>query len=242
MKKTFLLLSFAALMCLALPSCEKNDDEKQSQEIPEIPTNEDGVCKILEVDMGGTVLWASCNLGAEKNDPKDPGYFYMWGNSEPVYFGVNIRSWWMTDYKWAFYSYGHWGLNKYSVRDGKSKLDPEDDPAVQLWGDGWRMPTADELKELLSSDCQWVGPAPWYIMYQNSGSPYYSLQLPGGHHGGGDNLLRPEILYWSSECILVDDPINGNFNAYALFGSSVTETCRSYGGHIRPCKSKPTQR
>lgn len=248
MKKNFLLLSLAALMCLALPSCEKPDDEKQSQEIPEPPRNEDGVCEILEVDMGGSVLWASCNLGAKNNDPMDPGYYFTWGDINPPVF-EHKRSWWMSVYKWAWYCYSEWGLNKYSVQDGKSRLDPEDDAAVQMWGDGWRMPTADELRELLSSDIAWadgglcgLGQGHWYIMFQNSGSPYHSLILPGGHHSGGSNTVYSEGLYWSSDCVLKEDPVDGNFTAYALYGGpSVTEELRCYGGHIRPCKSKPTQ-
>lgn len=48
--------------------------------------------------------------------------------------------------------------------DDKTVLEPEDDAAVQQWGDGWRMPTDKEFNEL-ASKCYWE----WTENYNNTG-------------------------------------------------------------------------
>ena len=44
--------------------------------------------------------------------------------------------------------------NEFGKVDNKKTLDPEDDAAVQNWGNGWRMPTVEEYKELVAN-CDW---------------------------------------------------------------------------------------
>ena len=41
-----------------------------------------------------------------------------------------------------------YGYTKYGSIDNKYQLDSEDDVAQQTWGDKWRIPTIEELKEL----------------------------------------------------------------------------------------------
>lgn len=79
-----------------------------------------------EVDLGLSVIWAKCNLGA--STPEEAGDFYQWGSPDPTNNG-NIHT-------------GHYDFtgNWYS----------EDDPATLLLGPGWRVPTLDEWQELLT--------------------------------------------------------------------------------------------
>lgn len=49
-------------------------------------------------------------------------------------------------------------------RDDKTVLEPEDDAAVQQWGDDWRMPTDEEFDEL-ASNCYWE----WCEDYKGTG-------------------------------------------------------------------------
>ena len=42
-----------------------------------------------------------------------------------------------------------WTENKVS-QDGKTRLDPTDDVAVMRWGNGWRMPTSEEMNDLFN--------------------------------------------------------------------------------------------
>ena len=98
------------------------------------------------VDLGlpsGT-LWATCNVGADS--PEEYGDCFAWGETTPK-----------SDYSWSTYKYGtaEGQLTKYCDKsdyggftDTKTVLDVEDDAATANWGNGWRMPTGEELAEL----------------------------------------------------------------------------------------------
>ena len=99
------------------------------------------------VDLGLSVLWATCNLGA--SDPSEPGDPYAWGETEPK---TDTEAWW-SNYKWCLGS--ETSIFKYTVNseqaDGKTVLDREDDAAAVKLGGKWRMPTADECRELIEN-------------------------------------------------------------------------------------------
>ena len=102
------------------------------------------------VDLGLSVLWASCNVGAES--PEEYGGYYAWGETEEK----TVYSW--STYKWCDGSYD--SHTKYCVEsyygmvDYKTSLEPEDDVARVKWGGNWRMPTIDEFNEL-RDNCAW---------------------------------------------------------------------------------------
>lgn len=50
---------------------------------------------------------------------------------------------------------GHGGYTKYNGNGGKTALDPEDDVAHVKCGGSWRMPTSDEISELIEN-CTWT--------------------------------------------------------------------------------------
>ena len=106
------------------------------------------------VDLGLSVKWATCNVGADR--PEDTGNYYSWGEIEPK------RS-----YTWENYSHSN-GSNKKLTKycsdsgygyngftDNKTSLDPEDDVAHINLGDGWRIPTREEFEELMQN-CTWT--------------------------------------------------------------------------------------
>ncbi len=88
------------------------------------------------VDMGLSVRWATCNLGA--NSPSNYGKYYHWGivsESTGTY-----ESW----------VYGK-EINFGSDIGGKSSRDA----ATANWGKAWRMPTREEFEELIK-ECDWT--------------------------------------------------------------------------------------
>ena len=104
------------------------------------------------VDLGLSVKWASCNLGAIFPERSTPAY--AWGETE-----TKTSFTWDT-YKWAIknannpFEYKvikYCTSNSYGERDGKTVLDPGDDAAHVLLGGRWRMPTRDDLKELIDN-------------------------------------------------------------------------------------------
>lgn len=106
------------------------------------------------VDLGLSVKWATCNVGATK--PEKYGDFYAWGETEPK-----------TDYSWSTYKWckgSNLTLTKYCYNsnngyngfiDTLTVLAPEDDVAHVKWGGSWRMPTKAEKDELLRN-CTWT--------------------------------------------------------------------------------------
>ena len=108
------------------------------------------------VDLGlpsGT-LWATCYVGA--TSPEEYGDHFAWGETEPK----EVYDW--TSYKWCngsgttmtkYCISSDFGYNGFT--DGKTELDPEDDAAYVNWGEGWRMPTKEQLQELIEN-CTWT--------------------------------------------------------------------------------------
>ena len=164
------------------------------------------------VDLGlpSGLKWAKCNLGASK--PSDYGDYYAWGETEPK-----------ADYTWATYKWMQTGqsdwkhITKYTVADGqtdaiwydaggnfigdnKTTLEAADDVATAKLGSPWRMPTADEIKELIDN-CTWT----WTTQdgkngYEVKGTNGNSIFLPaaGGREGSELNSAGSWGNYWSS--------------------------------------------
>ena len=104
------------------------------------------------VDLGLSVYWATRNVGAEK--PEDIGSYYSWGETVPK----KEYTWSTYKYskndkgkKFSKYVYRKWNGNK----DRKNTLDLSDDAANINMQKKWRIPTSQELKELLEN-CRWV--------------------------------------------------------------------------------------
>lgn len=99
------------------------------------------------VDLGLSVQWATCNIGAES--PKQGGNLYAWAETETK-----------SSYKYENYKYGKNGsydqMTKYNRNDGLTMLESCDDAASVNWGNEWKTPTAEEFKELLDN-CDWYG-------------------------------------------------------------------------------------
>lgn len=104
------------------------------------------------VDLGLSVKWATCNVGADS--PEDYGDYFAWGETTPK----------DDSYDWRTYKLAGstcYDMHKYCTKltwgtvDNKTVLDPEDDAAHVNWGGDWRMPTKTELEELLNN-CTWL--------------------------------------------------------------------------------------
>ncbi|MBO4264301.1 MAG: hypothetical protein J5871_06465, partial [Bacteroidales bacterium] len=108
----------------------------------------------VAVDMGLSVKWASCNVGASA--PEDYGVYFAWGETAPK-----------STYDWSTYKYScNYYLYKYcphsshgymGYSDTRTILDLSDDAARMNWGGSWRMPTEAEWRELMNTDnCTWT--------------------------------------------------------------------------------------
>ena len=116
--------------------------------------NYDVVYESVDLGLPSGLEWATCNVGA--NSPEEFGSLFAWGET----WAKDTYEW--RTYKWCTDSTGY-SLTKYNknedfgVVDWKHKLDPEDDVAHVLWGGDWRMPTHEEVAEMLNNTTQaWV--------------------------------------------------------------------------------------
>ena len=111
------------------------------------------------VDLGLSVFWASCNLGASK--PTEYGGYYQWAGTEDVSYTGIYLGWINCPYHTGL-SYSS-GWNKYNTKsscgtvDNKKVLEAKDDAASVALGGKWRIPTETEWSELRNtSNCSWT--------------------------------------------------------------------------------------
>ena len=183
------------------------------------------------VDLGLSVKWATCNLGAET--PTQYGYYYSWGETEPKgRFGWGNYKWYNSDDD----SFTKYTLNSENA-DNKAVLDPEDDAAQKLWGGEWRMPTSAEFDEL-GEKCDWVwttenGVSGFRITSRVAGYTDQSIFLPAaGYSGGYDSDYLG--YYWVSSLASKDD-LYANFLYFnSDYDYYIAAWYRYQGRSIRP--------
>lgn len=143
------------------------------------------------VDLGLSVKWATCNVGASK--PEEYGDYFAWGETKPK-----------DSYDWSTYFDTNDGGDTFFKYEDKSykktTLDLSDDAASVNWGGSWRMPTSNELDEL-GKKCTWT----WTTLngvngYRVIGPNGNSIFLPpaGAIHSSFFSGVGGAGEYWSS--------------------------------------------
>ena len=162
------------------------------------------------VDLGlpsGT-LWATMNVGA--SSPEEYGDYFAWGETTPK----DVYDW--STYKWCMGSFNtltkycdnsDYGYNGFT--DGKTELDHEDDAATANWGPEWRMPSLEQIQELMDN-CT----SQWTTRNGVNGRLFTS-------NINGASLFLPAAGYrWDSE-----------FDNAGAYGCCWSRTLCSYPGH-----------
>ena len=128
MKKTFLIL--AMIVSAMLLSCNpKNEDDNNNSGTG--GNNAVNGHEYVDLGLPSGLLWATCNIGADR--PEDVGDYFAWGETSPKdeYTKENSLT--------------------YGKSIGDISGDPQYDAARANWGDMWRMPTIDEVDELVDN-------------------------------------------------------------------------------------------
>ena len=187
------------------------------------------------VDLGLSVKWATCNLGA--SSPEEYGDYYAWGET-------SVKSEY-TLQNYVFYNGGHEEadvlLSKYNSSkdhgtvDKKTRLEKEDDVAYVKLGGNWRMPTKDEINEL-RYECTWewtsLNGVKGYIITSKSNGNSIFLPAAGYISPIGKESVGVIGWYWSSTH-------DYSINSYHLRFSSSYYDCapigpRYFGQTVRP--------
>ena len=187
------------VLCLSF-SCERDG---------EIVFSQTGV----PVDLGLSVKWASCNVGA--NSPEDYGGYFAWGEVIPK--------------------------KRYSAANNSYKsylkiLPPYADAAHVNWGGSWRMPTDAELTELCEQ-CTWTwttqnGVEGYKVTSKSNGN---SIFLPAAGDRRDSSLYGAGRYgsYWSSSLSNNPDDAWG-MSFYYLSDVGRGNHPRYYGSTVRP--------
>ena len=173
------------------------------------------------VDLGlpsGT-KWATCNVGA--NSPEEYGNYYAWGET-------STKS-----------SYAYNNSRTYKINLGEIAGVPGYDPARAAWGSEWRLPTAQELQELVDR-CVWEWTSQGaHYGYKVTGPNGNSIFLPAAGYRYESSLYGVAKCgwYWSSTPYE-----SGAQNAYFLYFNSgsyyVDWHYRFYGNSVRLVSDK----
>ena len=167
------------------------------------------------VDLGLSVKWATCNVGA--SSPSDYGDYYAWGET-------STKS-----------SYTEENSSTFGKSMGNIGGNSSYDVARYRWGGSWRMPTKAELEEL-ETKCTWT----WTTQgghngYKVTGKNGKSIFLPaaGWRNGTSPDSVGEYGNYWSSSSDEGDA-----YDAYDLYFYSsyhdVAWSGRYYGFSVRP--------
>lgn len=178
------------------------------------------------VDLGlpSGALWATYDIGATK--PEEHGSIFSWGETVPKekYNWITYKHHIVTSDSDSLTRY-HFGTEKIFTgsKDSIATLLAEDDAATVNWGNEWRMPTIDEVNELITN-CQysWTtlnGECVVKLTAENGNSIYFASE------GSVD-------FFWTSSLYTPHDD-----SAYILYLYNKTvlssATCRGNGGRVR---------
>lgn len=170
------------------------------------------------VDLGLSVKWATCNIGAEKIS--EPGIKYYWGATLPARPTYNY-----SEIKYVVDDDGH-RFSKYVTKpengtvDNLTTLELSDDAARKKWGGSWRMPTKAECEELITK-CKWKK----FKIGRNEG--YWVT----GPNGKTITLFLGEL--WTSS-LYTSDPTSAYAFYIGIYNQSVDRKFRCSYLSIRP--------
>ena len=200
----------------------------------------EGAPQSVDLGLPSGTLWATCNIGA--NNPEEYGDYFAWGETEPK----NYYDW--STYKWCN------GTNRtltkycdnssYGTVDYKTVLDLEDDAAYVNWGESWRMPTEEQMEELMVK-CTWtwttINGVKGNLVTGPNGNTIF-LPAAGLRSNGSLTSVGTYGYYWT-RTLITGDPYSGPDGACGLSSDSgnpawsYTYRLRYFGQSIRPVRA-----
>ena len=185
-------------------------------------------------DLGLSVLWSGCNLGANK--PTDYGRYYAWGEIVPD------KSLFTLD-TYSLYDASVGSYLKYNKQDKLTALDVHDDAAYQT-NQVWHIPTSTEWSNLRNNctwrEFEWNGVLGMLATGKKTGYQHRAIFFPyaGGQDEEGTGFVGEYAFLWTST-------LSDTENARAvMMGEQKCTTGyepRFCGASIRPCSTIPVE-
>lgn len=196
------------------------------------------------IDLGLSVRWATCNIGATK--PEEYGGYYQWAGTRdvtdtsiflgedncPYSTGSSSRTGWTKYIPSGYSSYWSGSGNP----DNKRTLDPEDDVVHVKMGGKWRIPTDAEWRELLDNCAsEWTTLNGVNGMRFTSKKNGNSIFLPAAAYRKYDNASNDGYYgcYWSSS-LDTDHPYCAFYMYFESDRVSTKYIFRYFGQSVRP--------
>lgn len=206
------------------------------------------------VDLGLSVKWATCNIGATK--PEEYGGYYQWAGTQDVT-STNIYLYWnnfpyhdpdsepQRGYTKYIPSDIYWYWSGIGSPDDKTILDLNDDVAHVTLGGSWRMPTKDEFEELKNNctstwtkDYNGTGVAGLIVTSNVSGYTDKYIFLPAAGWRTDDYLTATDFGYYWTSSLDIDGPqsaFGAVFNIAGWNKDKNWNVSNRYKGHsVRP--------
>ncbi len=132
------------------------------------------------VDLGLSVKWATCNVGASA--PEELGNYYAWGETQPK----------------ELYTPATCATHKVNLTQTNVKGNAQYDAATANWGSTWRLPTSAEADELVNN-CTWTWDAT-NKGYKVTGTNGNSIFLPAAGVKSHDTVQSAGSVgeYWTA--------------------------------------------
>ncbi|MBR5118423.1 MAG: hypothetical protein IK100_07245 [Muribaculaceae bacterium] len=152
---------------------------------------------MIDLGLPSGTKWACCNIGA--NSPAECGDYFAWGETSPKPYYKK------TNYKW--YSGGddhnitkYCSMSNYGTVDNRTELELEDDAAYVNWGPKWRMPSAQQVRELMkNTTVQWakINGTKGYLLKSNINNNAVFFPAAGWPYNGETEGLDSGGNYWT---------------------------------------------
>ena len=197
------------------------------------------------VDLGLSVQWATCNVGAVGKLANDDGDYLAWAELQPKYsYTPESNAYWDADATHPVSKKKGDYVRGEQFEDIKG--DTLYDAAAARWRGLWRMPSQDEMQELIDN-CTWTrtqmnGVAGVLVQSKVNNN---SIFLPfGGYYSGTARFTQgDEGRYWTSTLYTRATDRN-NLDAYQLDVTAVpgiAYAARELGCSLRPVCPLNTQ-
>ena len=144
------LINFGYITGAMMVSCNPDDDDNNNNGGNNGEGDPDGyIAGHGYVDLGlpSGVKWATCNVGA--SSPEDYGDYFAWGETSP-----KAEYDWDTYLHWNDLDGDGWCDNGEATINSDISGNVQYDAATANWGGSWRMPTKEEIQELVDY-CEW---------------------------------------------------------------------------------------